>query len=93
VGIRSGDHATPLSAKFKLTSPTGSGRSVVIVRSRTSAKEFSGFIFSRSLQHSSLALESHVFFEVRTCENNFLNIYISIGITRYQVICNRVNEG
>jgi hypothetical protein len=38
VGIRSADNATPLySLKFVLTSPTGGGRSVGIVRSRTKA--------------------------------------------------------
>jgi len=41
VGIRCADHVTPLyRQKFALTSPTGGGRSVGIVRSRTKAMEF-----------------------------------------------------
>jgi hypothetical protein len=42
VGIRSADNVTPLyPQKLALTSPTGGGRSVGIVRSRTKAMEFS----------------------------------------------------
>ena len=44
--IRCADHVTPLyPQKLALTSPTGGGRSVGIVRSRTKATEFS-FCFS-----------------------------------------------
>jgi len=40
VGIRCADHVTPLYPQMlALTSPTGSGRSVGIVRSRTKATE------------------------------------------------------
>ena len=40
VGIRCADHVTPLyPQKLALTSPTGGGRSVGIVRSRTKATE------------------------------------------------------
>ena len=42
MGNRCADHVTPLyPQKFALTSPTGGGRSVGIVRSRTKATEFS----------------------------------------------------
>jgi len=42
VGIRCADHVTPLyPQKLSLTSPTGGGRCVGIVRSRTKATEFS----------------------------------------------------
>jgi len=42
VGTRCADHVTPLyPQKLELTSPTGGGRSVVIVRVRTKATEFS----------------------------------------------------
>ena len=42
VGTRCADHVTPLyPQKLALTSPTGGGRSVGIVRSRTKAMEFS----------------------------------------------------
>ena len=41
MGIRCADHVTPLyPQKLALTSPTGGGRSVGIVRSRTKATEF-----------------------------------------------------
>jgi len=41
VGTRCADHVTPLyPQKLALTSPTGGGRSVGIVRSRTKATEF-----------------------------------------------------
>ena len=40
MGIRCADHVTPLyPQKLALTSPTGGGRSVGIVRSRTKATE------------------------------------------------------
>ena len=42
MGIRCADHVTPLyPQKLALTSPTGGGRSVGVVRSRTKATEFS----------------------------------------------------
>ena len=42
MGTRCADHVTPLyTQKLALTSPTGGGRSVGIVRSRTKATEFS----------------------------------------------------
>ena len=42
VGTRCADHVTPLyPQKLALTSPTGGGRSVSIVRVRTKATEFS----------------------------------------------------
>ena len=41
MGIRCADHVTPLyPQKLSLNSPTGGGRSVGIVRSRTKATEF-----------------------------------------------------
>ena len=41
MGSRCADHVTPLyPQKLALTSPTGGGRSVGIVRSRTKATEF-----------------------------------------------------
>ena len=45
VGIRCADHVTPLyPRKLALTSPTGGGRSVGIVRVRTKATEFSLYL-------------------------------------------------
>ena len=46
MGIRCNDHVIPLyPQKLALTSPTGGGRSVGIVRSRTKATEFSLVMF------------------------------------------------
>jgi len=51
VGTRCADHVTPLHPqKLALTSPTGGGRSVGIVRVRTKATEF--FYTSRILINS-----------------------------------------
>ena len=56
VGIRCADHVTPLyPQKLVLTSPTGGGRSVGIVRLRTKATEF---VFYRSATFH--ALFSHI---------------------------------
>jgi len=42
VGTRCADHVTPVyPQKLAVTSPTGGGRSVAIVRSQTNATEFS----------------------------------------------------
>ena len=46
MGTRYADHVTPLyQQKLALTSPTGGGRSVGIVRSRTKATEFSFLVY------------------------------------------------
>jgi len=46
VGTRCADHVIPLyPQKLALTSPTGGGRSVGIVRVRTKATEFSFYLF------------------------------------------------
>jgi hypothetical protein len=51
MGIRCADHVTPLyPQKLALTSPTGGGRSVGIVRSRTKATEFSSIQVEAVLQ-------------------------------------------
>jgi hypothetical protein len=45
MGIRCADHVTPIyPQKLALTSPTGGGRSVGIVHSRTKATEFSSVL-------------------------------------------------
>jgi hypothetical protein len=57
VGIRCADHVTPLfPQKLALTSPTGGGRSVGIVRSRTKATEFSLFIENREIWASNYGM-------------------------------------
>ena len=55
MGIRCADHLTPLfPQKLVLTSPTGGGRSVGIVRSRTKATEFLYEKFGRNNESSSI---------------------------------------
>ena len=75
VGTRCADHVTPLyPQKLALTSPTGGGRSVGIVRVRTKATEFSlvcvytktvdvsvcsvTFVFSLAIVHAQFALKT-----------------------------------
>ena len=60
MGIRCADHVTPLySQKLALTSPTGGGRSVGIVRSRTKATEvfFNAENADLAVVHLSLGFE------------------------------------
>jgi len=60
VGTSCADHVTPLYLqKLAITSPTGGGRSVGIVRVRTKATEFSFFSFS-------LVEENYVNVEINT---------------------------
>ena len=55
MGIRCADHVTPLyPQKLTLTSPTGGGHSVGIVRSRTKATEFSFYLFFLKLHYISI---------------------------------------
>ena len=56
MGIRCADHVTPLyPQKLALTSPTGGGRSVGIVRSRTKAMEFSSIVYATSFNDKRLS--------------------------------------
>ena len=51
MGTRCADHVTPLyPQKLTLTSPTGGGRSVGIVRVRTKATEFVLFLFVANVE-------------------------------------------
>jgi hypothetical protein len=55
-GIRCADHVTPLyPQKLALTSPTGGGCSVGIVRSRTKATEFSFLVQNKDLSSTNIA--------------------------------------
>jgi len=59
VGTRCADHVTPLyPQKLALTSPTGGGRSVGIVRVRTKATEFVLFdyLYGQVLKHIALRI-------------------------------------
>ena len=60
MGIRCADHVTLLyPQKLALTSPTGGGRSVGIVRSRTKATEFFFYVLKviASIVQSAISLE------------------------------------
>ena len=55
MGIRCANHVTPLyPQKLALTSPTGGGRSVGMVRSRTKATEFSFTVVVSAVQDYAL---------------------------------------
>ena len=61
MGTRCADHVTPrYPQKLALTSPTGGGRSVGIVRSRTKATEFSLVFVTVKPRHGSPSLSVHV---------------------------------
>ena len=85
MGIRCTDHVTPLyPQKLALTSPTGGGRSVGIVRSRTEATEFLVFFngfYSASLQFCSLetTLDQKIL-------KNFLQALFFINVCTFFVI-------
>ena len=60
MGTRCADHVTPLYPQMlALTSPTGGGRSVGIVRSRTKATEFS-LVLAGSVTLVSIQANLHV---------------------------------
>jgi hypothetical protein len=63
VGIRCANHVTPLyPQKLALTSPTGGGRYVGMVRSRTKATEFS------------LAYLESYFLQIKKTKKNLMNL-------------------
>ena len=65
VKTRCADHVTPLyPQKLALTSPTGGGRSVGIVRVRTKATEFSLVSFTLTL-HTQMSLTKFAVFVCR----------------------------
>jgi len=67
VGTRCADHVTPLyPQKLALTSPTGGGRSVGIVRVRTKATEFSfSAAFTAEVRMTAILIPFLVNYEVR----------------------------
>ena len=74
MGIRCANHLTPLyPQKLALTSPTGGGRSVGMVRSRTKATEFS----------FSLVLVS-LMYEFKIIGKLFLSKYVGTGPSSYE---------
>ena len=78
MGIRCADHVTTLyPQKLALTSPTGGGRSVGIVRSRTKATEFSlvGYIHCCTKM-----MHSHTNIKLRKIPHKFENQLFLTGI-------------
>ena len=61
MGIRCADHVTPLyPQKLALTSPTGGGSSVGIVRSQTKATEFNIKVDRKYTRWENVSLHSYV---------------------------------
>ena len=70
VGTRCADHVTPLySQKLAITSPTGGGRSVGVVRVRTKATEFSLVLVGVCMCG---------FFDVWMCMCVFCNVWLCV---------------
>jgi len=68
VGTRCADHVTPLyPQKLAITSPTGGGRSVGIVRVRTKATEFSFLVLFP--QSYVIDVKAYVVWYVRPCRH------------------------
>jgi len=80
VGTRCADHVTPLyTQKLALTSPTGGGRSVGIVRVRTKATEF-------------LFVLSKTFLILRKTERNVIKkMYVALHVI-YTLFSSDLNE-
>ena len=75
VGTRCADHVTPLyQQKLALTSPTGGGRSVGIVRVRTKATEFSLVLVYRPIRAELLRLCCYRHTEPTTLEEEVSNM-------------------
>ena len=91
MGIRCADHATPLyPQKLALTSPTGGGRSVSIVRSRTKATEFSliiNFTIGRFSSPVKVRPQARTLFLKIRCNLTFPIPIWAIQVTAYNVNC------
>ena len=83
MGIRCADYVTPLyPQKLALTSPTGGGRSVGIVRSRTKATEFSLVYLPQNPE-----TVNHPMFSVRLCLYNILFYAADSDVERPSCLC------
>jgi len=96
VGTRCADHVTPLyPQKFALTSPTGGGRSVGVVRSRTKATEFflitEYFFFRKSDEkiQVSLKCDNNEYF---TCTTIYIFDHISLDFLRMKSVSDKCRE-
>jgi len=77
VGTRCADHVTPLyPQKLALTSPTGRGRSVGIVRVRTKATEFSFCRWLPKLRKKLLPRSLKQKMQAAGCFDIMLNTYV-----------------
>jgi len=86
VGTRCADHVTPLyPQKLALTSPTGGGRSVGIVRSRTKATELVSYIIFHYIILYYITLHYVMLFYV-TFYNVILDYFILYFIILYYII-------
>ena len=75
VGSRCADHVTPLyPQKLALTSPTGGGRSVGIVRVRTRATEFVCLFLGKQIQE--LSIFQCIVGYLNICLHNILEAWI-----------------
>ena len=86
MGIRCADHVTPLYPQnLALTSPTGGGRSVGIVRSRTKATEFSlVYLFQRRIGYDQqIAHGRHVHNRCLTTQL-FINVTFVFMMLQYR---------
>ena len=83
VGTRCADHVTPFyPQKLALTSPTGVGRSVGIVLSRTKATEFSLVLVSRPILYTSKHTCIQLAWNLNTPSDlQFLNVLKEVGVT------------
>jgi len=72
VGTRCADHVTPLyPQKLALTSPTGGGRSVGIVRVRAKATEFFGTIANEAMK-CTFEIKKERFWDYECAKTNVL---------------------
>ena len=91
MGIRCADHVTPLyPQKLALIKPTGGGRSVGIVRSRTKAKEFFSvcvFMYVCNMcMHVCTYLRVCIHIHVHACKY----VYMSSCMPVYTHVCTQV---
>ena len=86
MGIRCADHVTPFyPQKLALTSPTGGGRSVGIVRSRTKATEFGVVQSLDSIKYSLIQRVSNMTAESGNVWGYSLVAYFKFWLQEYML--------
>ena len=108
MGNRCADHVTPLyPQKLALTSPTGGGRSVGIVRSRTKATEFFSSVFFLFEPKFERVYRRHYYYttySIRRCDSTqdavqfvesivelYDMLYILVDFIRRPTACSTIN--